>query len=99
VRVDFAYLTADERIGENEAGLPKRFCVVDGSGWVTGTRGESEPTVEAPGNAVYRTLGERHAAGTETGMAAVIIQAVSLDPDATPESVDREPDEGAFRDA
>lgn len=99
MRVDFAYPRAGERIGEHEAELPKLFCVVDGSGWVTGTRGESESTVVTPGIAVYWTLGERHEAGTETGMAAVIIQAVSLDPDATPESVDREPDEGAFRDA
>ena len=83
VRVDIAYLRAGDRIGEHEAGLPQLFCVVEGAGWVTGPDGAPERIEVTPGDAVYWVSGERHAAGTETGMTAVIIQAEELDPEAS----------------
>ncbi|HKG26703.1 MAG TPA: hypothetical protein VKB09_13710 [Thermomicrobiales bacterium] len=81
VRVDLAYLKPGDRIGEHEGRLPQLFCVIDGSGWVAGA--DAIPMRAGPGVAAFWAAGERHAAGTETGMRAVIIQAESLDPDAT----------------
>jgi hypothetical protein len=99
VRVDIVYLRAGDHVGEHQAGLPQLFCVVVGAGWATGPDDKPRKFEVTPGDAVFWVSGERHAAGTETGMRAIIIQAESLDPDATLELVDSDADVGAFRDA
>lgn len=81
VRVDVAFLGAGDTIGRHPAGLPQLFCVLRGSGWVQGADAIEHP-IEA-GEAVFWPSGEEHAAGTEHGFTAVIVQAAQLDPEAT----------------
>jgi hypothetical protein len=83
VRVDIAYFAPNDSVGEHTAGLPQLFCIVAGSGWVTGPENERLPMHMSPGDAVFWRSGEMHSAGTENGMTVLIIQAEALDPDST----------------
>jgi len=77
VRVDCLFLGPGDRIGIHPAGLPQLFCVVAGEGWVQGA--DAERVVITPGQAALWTAGEEHAAETDTGMTAIVIQAETLD--------------------
>jgi hypothetical protein len=59
-------------VGEHEALSVQLFCVVSGEGWVSGDDGERRPikTYEA----ACWSAGERHAAGTETGLTAIVVE-------------------------
>jgi quercetin dioxygenase-like cupin family protein len=78
VRVDCMYFEAHDSVGHHQGRLPQLFCVVEGEGWVRGEGTEREPIVT--GQAVFWAAREGHAAGTESGMAAIVIQSEALDP-------------------
>jgi hypothetical protein len=78
VRVDCLYLGPGDRVGVHPAGLPQLFCVISGNGWVQGADG-AEVAISA-GHAAFWASGEEHAATTEVGMTAIVIQAEALDP-------------------
>jgi hypothetical protein len=78
VRVHCAYLRPNDFIARHPATVPQLFCVVDGAGWVEGGDGERLPIVA--GQAAFWTAGEEHAAGTDVGLTAIIIEADALDP-------------------
>jgi quercetin dioxygenase-like cupin family protein len=75
--VHCAYLDSDGVIGYHQATMPQLFLVLQGEGWV---RGESpERKLVKAGQAVYWEKDEWHAAGTETGMTAMIVEAEKID--------------------
>jgi quercetin dioxygenase-like cupin family protein len=78
VRVDCLFLGPGDRVGVHLAGLPQLFCVVAGKGWLQGAG--TERVVVTPGQAAFWTAGEEHAAETDAGMTAIVIQAEVLDP-------------------
>lgn len=77
-RVDFAFLGAGDFIARHPAGRPQLFCVIAGSGFVSGND-EIEHPISA-GEAAFWSPGEHHLTRTETGLTAVIIQATELKP-------------------
>ena len=85
VRVDCLFLGSGDRVGAHPAGLPQLFCVVAGEGWVQGAG--TERVVVTPGQAAFWAAGEEHAAGTDVGMTAIVVQAEALDPAALLSSV------------
>jgi len=66
------HLPPGGRVGEHEAMSVQLFCVVRGEGWVSGDDGERHTikTFEA----ARWSPGERHAAGTEAGLTAFVIE-------------------------
>jgi hypothetical protein len=66
------HLAAGDVIGEHEATTGQLFCVVAGSGWVSGSGGHR--TAITAWQAVFWDRGEVHAAGTETGMTAIVLE-------------------------
>lgn len=79
-RVDIAYLAPGDFIARHATGLPQLFCVLIGSGWVSGDD-EFEFPISA-GEAAFWTHGEIHAARSDQGLTAIIIQSPDLDPGA-----------------
>lgn len=74
-----AYLPPGGRIGEHPAATRQLFAVVVGEGWVSGSDGEQR--VIGTGHAAFWETGERHAAGTDTGITSLIVEGDDLDPD------------------
>ncbi len=75
--IQCAYLEPHGGIGYHQATVPQLFMVVQGEGWV---RGETqEITRIQAGEGAYWEEGEGHEAGTETGLTAIIIEAVHFD--------------------
>ena len=66
------HLQPGDAVGEHEATTGQLFCVVVGEGWVSG--GDGEPRGIRPFQAAYWVPGERHAAGTDNGMVAVVLE-------------------------
>ena len=64
-------------VARHPAAVSQLFVVIRGSGWVSGSDGQREP-IEA-GDAVLWEPGEEHESGSEDGMAAVVVEAESLD--------------------
>lgn len=60
------------------AGGPQLFCVMEGSGWVSGADGRKVP-IEA-NQAAYWEDGEEHESGTDGGMKVIIVHCESYDP-------------------
>ena len=81
VRVQVAHLGPGGRIGRHAAIAGQVFCVVAGSGWVSGD--DDERVAIAAGLAAYWRKGENHAAGSETGLTAVVVEG-TLEFDAWP---------------
>jgi quercetin dioxygenase-like cupin family protein len=79
-RVDIAYLAPGDQIAQHHAGLPQLFCVLEGSGWVSGDDEIEYPI--AAGEAAFWFHGELHSTRTETGLTALIIQSEELDSEA-----------------
>jgi hypothetical protein len=65
-------------VGEHEAAADQLFCVVRGEGWVSGGDGIRHP-ITYP-QAAYWTAGERHAAGSDDGLTAVVLEGPSFTP-------------------
>ena len=81
VHVSCMHLAPGGRVGFHPAATPQLFAVVAGNGWA---RGEAPERVRiAAGRAVLWDTGERHEAGTENGMIAIVVEGDVLagDPD------------------
>ncbi len=78
VQVGCMHLGAGGRVGRHDAVVGQLFLVVEGSGWVQGQGAEPMPI--RAGQAAFWTAGESHAAGTDAGMTAVVIEGEGLDP-------------------
>jgi quercetin dioxygenase-like cupin family protein len=76
--IQVAYLGANGLIGYHQATVPQLFLVVQGEGWARGR--DQERTHIQTGQGVYWEEGEWHETGTETGMTAIIVESVRLDP-------------------
>ncbi|MEX0750220.1 MAG: cupin [Dehalococcoidia bacterium] len=79
VRISIMYLGAGDRVGRHEARIAQLFAVVQGNGRVEAA-GARTPI--ASGRAAFWGAGESHAAGTDTGMVAIVVEGNSLGPDA-----------------
>lgn len=66
------HLVAGEAVGEHRALIALLFGVVDGSGWVSGSD-EVRTPIRAE-HAAYWSPGEKHAAGTDIGMTAIVLE-------------------------
>lgn len=76
--INCAYLDANGVVGYHQATDSQLFLVVQGEGWV---RGESPHRISIrAGQAAYWDKAEWHESGTKTGMVAIIIEGVSIDP-------------------
>jgi hypothetical protein len=75
--IQCAYLEPHGSIGYHQATVPQLFLVVQGEAWVRGQ--EPERISIQTGQGAYWEEGEGHEAGTETGMVAIIIEAVRFD--------------------
>jgi hypothetical protein len=71
-RVACFHLGPGESVGEHEAVVGQLFCVVDGHGWVSGDDGVQAAIAVQQG--AYWGVGERHAAGTDSGMTAIVLE-------------------------
>jgi gentisate 1,2-dioxygenase len=71
-RAVILYLAPGEFVAEHPAASRQLFCVVAGSGWVSGPDGERVPI--GAGRAAAWEAGERHAAGTDDGLTAVVLE-------------------------
>jgi hypothetical protein len=78
VQIGFFHIQAGGVVGYHPASAPQLFMVVTGEGWV---RGEDEARMPIrPGQAAFWVAGEHHESGSDTGMAAVVIEGNGLDP-------------------
>ncbi len=59
-------------VGEHEAATRQLFCIVAGRGWVSGGDGRRRDI--RPFQAAHWVPGERHTAGTDHGMVAVVLE-------------------------
>ena len=59
-------------VGEHEATVDQLFCVVGGEGWVSGEDGVRCRIAVL--EAAHWRSGERHAAGTDTGLTAIVLE-------------------------
>ncbi len=66
------HLAAGGVVGEHDAVSDQLFCVVEGDGWVSGADGERRSIGRH--EAAYWRPGERHAAGTDRGLVAFVIE-------------------------
>lgn len=73
-----AYLDANGSIGYHPATNSQLFLVVQGQGWVRDE--SSERTLIKEGQAAYWDKDEWHESGTETGLVAIIVEGVNVDP-------------------
>jgi quercetin dioxygenase-like cupin family protein len=77
-RVSCMHLGAHGKVGDHQAATPQLFLVVQGEGWVCGAARDRIPITA--GTAAFWEKDEWHASGTETGMAAIVIESEILDP-------------------
>jgi hypothetical protein len=71
-RVACFHFGPGDLVGEHEAAVGQLFCVVDGEGWVSGADGDKRPIHSW--EAAHWVTGERHAAGTESGLVAIVLE-------------------------
>lgn len=71
------HFEAGGSIGRHRAGFDQLFLVVSGRGWVEG--GDGSRIELAAGQAARFARGEQHAKGSESGMAAIMVQLEALD--------------------
>lgn len=76
-------------IGRHEATTPQLLCVVDGSGFVSGSDGLEVP-IEAF-QAAFWEAGEDHETRTDTGMTTITLEGTNLQPFAPLERIDPGP--------
>jgi quercetin dioxygenase-like cupin family protein len=63
-------------LGRHRAHIPQMFCVIDGSGEVTGGDGRAQPI--RAGQVAFWDAGERHGSSTVDGMTAIVIELTSM---------------------
>ena len=66
-------------IGAHPAAVNQLFLVVEGAGWVRS--GSSAPVDIQVGQAAFWEAGEVHESGTATGLVAVIVEGLDLQPE------------------
>ena len=71
------WLASGGSVGRHEADCGQLFLVTQGAGWVEGGDG-ARREIHA-GQAAWWNAGEAHASGSETGMAALVIEGDALD--------------------
>ena len=71
-RVACFHLGPGEIVGEHEAVVGQLFCVLEGSRWVSGGDGDRVAIIAK--RAAYWSTGEKHAAGSDTGMTAIVLE-------------------------
>ena len=76
-RVAAMYLGCGGELGRHPAALSQVFLVVHGSGWVSGRSGTRAPI--SAGEAVVWDADEEHAAGTDEGLVAIVVEGESMD--------------------
>jgi hypothetical protein len=76
-RVACFHLAPGDFVGEHEAAVGQLFCVVDGEGWVSGADGDKRSI--RSWEAAHWVIGERHAAGTESGLVAIVLEGNSFE--------------------
>jgi len=76
--VHCVYIRPNGKIGSHQAVTQQLFLLVQGEGWVRGESNEKH-TIQA-GQAAFWEKDEWHESSTGTGMTAVIIEAVHIDP-------------------
>ena len=76
------YFGPGGEIGEHRAGFGQLLLVIAGEGWAAGADGQR--VALSAGQGVYFERGEVHAKGSETGMAAIMVQVAELTAGATP---------------
>jgi quercetin dioxygenase-like cupin family protein len=79
-RVGIAYLAPGDQIARHRAGFPQLFCVLEGSGWVSGDDEIEHPITT--GEAAFWSHGELHATRTDTGLSALMVESEELEPEA-----------------
>lgn len=67
-------------LGHHPAADQQLFMVVDGEGWVSGEN--KTPVRITADQAAFWEKGEKHEAGSESGMMVIVIEAQQLDPQA-----------------
>ncbi len=72
------YLEQGSELGYHQATCGQLFLVVSGDGWVRG-EGEARTPIRAGLGAVWKK-DEWHAAGTDSGMTAIILEAEAIHP-------------------
>lgn len=77
-QISVVHLGAGGELGAHPATVNQLFMVVAGQGWVSGGGSERQPI--QPGRAAFWPANEVVAAGTETGLIAVVVESVDLDP-------------------
>lgn len=77
-RVDCMHIAPEGTVGYHQAAMAQLFMVVQGSGWVCGTDQVHHPI--AAQQAAFWQSGEWHAAGSATGMVAIVVESEQLDP-------------------
>lgn len=76
VHVSCMHLAPGGLVGYHPATTPQLFAVVAGDGWA---RGEGPERVAlTAGQAVFWDAGERHEAGTDNGMTAIVVEGDAL---------------------
>jgi quercetin dioxygenase-like cupin family protein len=70
--VSLATIPPAGAIGRHPAVSEQLFCVVAGSGWVSG--GDGAPSSIVAGQAAWWEAGETHGVETEGGLTALIVQ-------------------------
>lgn len=76
--ISSVYIRPNGKIGYHQAVTPQLFLLVQGTGWIKGATEEKLSVRE--GQAIFWEQGEWHESGSETGMTAVIIEGINIDP-------------------
>jgi hypothetical protein len=76
--VHWVHIQAGGCIGAHQAGFGQLFLVVAGSGWVAGADGVR--VAVNTGQGAYFERGENHSKGSESGLAAIMVQVADLTP-------------------
>jgi quercetin dioxygenase-like cupin family protein len=76
--IQCVYIRPNGKLGYHQAVAPQLFLLVQGEGWIRGETDEKLAVRE--GQAVFWEQGEWHESGTDTGMTAVIIESITMEP-------------------
>jgi hypothetical protein len=76
--VHYLNVGAQGIVGYHQALSPQLFLVVSGAGWVRGEDSLRRPVTAGQG--VFWEQGEGHESGSDTGMAAIVIEGEGLSP-------------------
>ena len=75
-RLTFLRLEPGSHLGRHPTVLTQVYCVVDGSGWVSG--GDGDRVALELGQAAVWEPGEEHESGTDTGMVVAVLEVSSV---------------------